>query len=196
MKIFRVLNLVIGLTLIMMGIVEAQTKVVVIPLDGGRVEIRGVWKGQWETGVSYETSDMVSFSGSSYIAINGHQAGSSNFPPNEQFWNVVAKSGDRGDKGDIGLTGPQGPVGPRGPAAELTGFWATAINDSVLLDACSFTCNNGGFSAFAAANPSGYVCRASGGKLGRSILKRSGNGQGVWDCGNDGRLAQCWCIVI
>jgi hypothetical protein len=67
------------------------------------------WQGEW-TGANGTTNDVVSYNGSTYIAI----ADSPGEPPtNTMYWDLLAA------KGADGATGPTGPTGPA-PAAPFT----------------------------------------------------------------------------
>jgi len=83
------------------------------------------WRGQWQCcATPYATNDVVSFQGTSYIAI--HNINSSNAPSIDSTnWNLVAAAGAAGATGPMGPQGPAGPqgatglqgaVGPAGPA--------------------------------------------------------------------------------
>lgn len=98
-----------------------------------------------------------------------------------------------GAPGPSGPAGPQGQPGPAGPAAELTGFWSPALNSTNYINACLNTCKFGSIPASAAANASGYVCKASDGRMDTYVTTNAGSA--YVSCGTKGRLAQCWCIV-
>ena len=92
------------------------------------------WLGDWETNVQYQVNNAVSYEGSSYLCIQSHLSSSSNSPPNESKWRVIAKKGSVGsipahewdgtkirfqnDDGSWGsfvdLLGPPGPQGEQG----------------------------------------------------------------------------------
>lgn len=75
-----------------------------------------VWRGAWSASTDYSANDVVSYGGSSWIALDSNtnstpQSGSSD-------WDLVAQKGDTGPqgvKGDTGAQGPQGNTGPQGP---------------------------------------------------------------------------------
>ena len=80
------------------------------------------FRGTYIKGTSYATNDVVTFSGSSYIAL----AGNANVDPtgntaSASDWAVLAAAGTAGatglagPQGPIGATGPVGPVGATGP---------------------------------------------------------------------------------
>ena len=88
----------------------------VIPLGADvNIEAPIQWQGEWKEGTSYKTGDGLQHNGSSYICLQGHAASTSNAPPSESFWSLMATKGDKGDQGAIGPQGIQGPVGATGP---------------------------------------------------------------------------------
>lgn len=58
------------------------------------------WKGTFVAGTVYYINDVVSYSGSTYIAVQG---GTSTNPSISSMWALMSQ------KGDIGATGPAGP---------------------------------------------------------------------------------------
>jgi hypothetical protein len=77
--------------------------------------------GPWDASLNYKINDVVSFNGSSWVAVQNIVAGS---PDPEHFadWNLMAKKGDKGDsgpQGPMGPIGPTGPAGPQGPQGEV-----------------------------------------------------------------------------
>ena len=91
---------------------NAHNKVVVIPLGGDDHYM--YWQGDWAEGKSYKQGDGVQIDGSSYVCIKGHISSSTNYPPYETLWELIAAEGATGPKGDTGDTGPQGPQGEQG----------------------------------------------------------------------------------
>lgn len=86
-------------------------------------------RGEWESAVAYETNDVVSYNGNSYIARNA--VTSATPPPSDSAnWQisggqgpagkqgVQGERGDKGAKGDPGAQGPQGEQGIQGPQGE------------------------------------------------------------------------------
>lgn len=83
-------------------------------------------KGVYDSGVTYNTGDSVSYGLSSYIAIIETTG---NLPTNPTYWQILAVGaqgiqgiqgvqgvkGDTGDTGPEGIQGIQGQVGPQGP---------------------------------------------------------------------------------
>src|SRR5919204_175333 len=88
------------------------------------------FQGPWDASLNYKLNDVVSFNGSSWVAIQNIVSGS---PDPEHFagWNLMAKKGDQGDpgpqgpmgpqglQGEVGAQGPQGDVGPQGPQGPM-----------------------------------------------------------------------------
>jgi hypothetical protein len=64
-----------------------------------------VWKGEWDSGATYVTTDVVQYLGTSYIALSGN----TNVEPGTDggvTWDVVAAAGSGGGGGG-GFTHPQ-----------------------------------------------------------------------------------------
>ena len=95
---------------------HGEDRIVVIPL-GAEVNIEAPikWQGEWTEGTLYKTGDGLQYNGSSYICLQGHAASTSNAPPNDSFWSLMATKGNKGDEGSIGPQGIPGPVGAAGP---------------------------------------------------------------------------------
>jgi hypothetical protein len=71
-----------------------------------------VWRGAWSNGTAYSVNDLVSYGGSTWIAIasgTAHQPDSS-----PTFWQVVASKGDTGPTGATGAAGDDGAGVPSG----------------------------------------------------------------------------------
>lgn len=109
------------------------------------------WRGAYSSATYYAVDDVVSYGGSSYIAI----VASNNRTPSAQpsFWSPVSVKGDtgatgpqgptgptgpqgwtgaqgsQGPKGDTGATGPQGPQGPQGPKGGFDLYQGVLINE-------------------------------------------------------------------
>lgn len=72
------------------------------------------WQGTWNSGTAYVFNDGVTFSGTSYIAL---QSGTNKQPDtNPTYWQLVAQKGDTGATGATGSTGPAGSTGATGAA--------------------------------------------------------------------------------
>ena len=97
-------------------VTHGEDRVVVIPL-GSEVNIEAPikWQGEWTEGTSYKIGDGLQYNGSSYICQQGHAASTSNAPPNDSFWSLMATKGNKADEGSIGPQGIPGPVGAAGP---------------------------------------------------------------------------------
>jgi hypothetical protein len=75
------------------------------------------WRGPWNYYLAYATKDVVTYDGTTYIAL----APSANnpAPPNSPGeWAVLASRGAQGTQGPIGLTGGQGVQGIQGPKGD------------------------------------------------------------------------------
>lgn len=72
----------------------------------GRVSI--VPKGEWNSVTSYTKLDIVTYEGSSYLAL---QNNTNKAVSNTTYWQLVAEKGDQGEKGDTGDTGETGVTG-------------------------------------------------------------------------------------
>lgn len=83
-----------------------------------------IWKGAWSGAMAYSVDDVVSYQGTTYIAI---QAGTNKNPATQtSFWSVMAQKGDTGPTGDAGPAGADG-FAPRQVASLTT---ASISNDS------------------------------------------------------------------
>ena len=86
-------------------------------------------KGEYDNSVTYNKLDIVTYNGSSYIAIQETTTG--NVPTNTYYWNLLAEKGDtgekgdKGDKGDQGVQGIQGVQGPQGEAFNIYKTYST-----------------------------------------------------------------------
>ncbi len=70
------------------------------------------WRNAWSSAASYQPTDAVSFSGSSYVCIAANTNKEPDISPAN--WQLLAQIGAQGPQGVIGLTGPQGPQGAQG----------------------------------------------------------------------------------
>ena len=89
-----------------------------IGLPGQSLNFRGLW----DVGNSYQPFDVVSFNGSSYVAIfenMGITPGDNPLTGPNIFWKLIAAKGDKGDKGIQGIQGIQGLAG----AMPVFGEW-------------------------------------------------------------------------
>jgi hypothetical protein len=71
------------------------------------------FRGAWSSASAYKANDVVTASGSSYLAL----AASTDKPPasNPALWALLAKAGAKGATGPTGPRGSRGPTGPAGP---------------------------------------------------------------------------------
>ena len=72
-----------------------------------------VWRGAWQSDVSYVEKDLVEFGGSTYVCIAETSGTSTPIDPTN--WQLFADKGANGDDGAQGPAGPQGPAGTPGP---------------------------------------------------------------------------------
>lgn len=81
-------------------------------------------RGAFRSSTSYSAGDVVTFQGSSFVALKSTTGVA---PPTPSTWALVAQAGARGPAGAQGPAGPtgatgpagaQGPAGPAGPAGE------------------------------------------------------------------------------
>ena len=73
------------------------------------------WKGPWLAADLYSKNDVVSYLGSSYVALADHLATEPGTAHSN--WDLLAAQGLRGSIGPVGpqgLVGPAGPIGPQG----------------------------------------------------------------------------------
>jgi hypothetical protein len=105
------------------------------------------WEGEWNSGAYYNTGDVVSRYGSSYVSnFQGSGAGNQGNPPESTpiYWTLVAQAGSQGIQGD---TGPQGPQGDPGSDASVTysnvtgalGFTPANVNGDTFTGKVNFT---------------------------------------------------------
>lgn len=91
----------------------------------GRVSV--VPKGEYVGGATYTKLDIVTYNGSSYIALKDTSAS----PIDTTAWQLVASKGDtgekgaKGDKGDKGATGATGATGAKGDKGDKGDTGAT-----------------------------------------------------------------------
>jgi len=79
-----------------------------------------VWRGAWQSDVSYVEKDLVEFGGSTYVCIAETSGTSTPIDPTN--WQLFADKGANGDDGaqgpasarSAGTPGPMGPAGPQG----------------------------------------------------------------------------------
>jgi hypothetical protein len=89
-----------------LGIQNGSTKRILIEsLKGAKGDPSGPFLGEWVDDVYYSINDIVTYNGSSFIAISSSV---NEQPQSGMFWNVLAKKGDPGLQGEIGLTGNGG----------------------------------------------------------------------------------------
>lgn len=82
-----------------------------VPEDGS---IATSYQGEWIASVPYATNDVVTSSGSSYVALQDNLA----VPPYTlgPYWGILAEAGATGPTGATGATGQTGATGAQGPA--------------------------------------------------------------------------------
>jgi hypothetical protein len=74
------------------------------------------WLGEWDATLTYETNQIVSYLGSSWIALRRN---SGQLPQAGADWNLLAQKGDVGVQGERGERGAEGPQGIQGlPGAD------------------------------------------------------------------------------
>ena len=71
------------------------------------------YTGTFNSSASYAVNDVVTYNGSTYVAIATNQGPNNTTPDVNAAWNLVAAEGATGPAGPAG--GPQGPAGPAGP---------------------------------------------------------------------------------
>ena len=78
------------------------------------------FRNTFDPSATYAVNDVVSYSGTSYVAITT-SAGPNNPTPdnNNEAWSVMAQQGAAGTPGAAGATGPQGPQGPQGVSGSI-----------------------------------------------------------------------------
>jgi hypothetical protein len=86
---------------------------------GATGPVGATWRGTWDITTSFVARDVVSYAGSSYIAVADNTGSQPDLSPTE--WSLVAQAGDTGTagaQGPQGEVGPQGPVGSAGPQGD------------------------------------------------------------------------------
>jgi collagen type VII alpha len=76
-----------------------------------------IFKAAWSSGTTYVVDDVVTYQGSTYLALLAN----TNFAPdsNPAKWSVLAQKGATGPTGVTGPTGPQGATGTTGPTGAI-----------------------------------------------------------------------------
>ena len=73
------------------------------------------FRSGFDNSVAYAINDVVSYNGSSYVAISANQGPNNPTPDgNTAAWSLMAQQGSAGAAGPQGPQGPQGPTGPPG----------------------------------------------------------------------------------
>lgn len=83
-------------------------------IDDGSVwhRVNPVSKGAWSSSAAYQSLDLVTYGGSTWLALTG----STNVTPAEGgYWTLFAAKGDTGAQGPQGIQGVQGTTGAQGP---------------------------------------------------------------------------------
>lgn len=71
-----------------------------------------MWRGIWNSSVSYDRHDGVYHNGNSWIS---NVATTGTEPGNDPAWDIWIEKGEEGPTGPTGPSGPSGPSGPIGP---------------------------------------------------------------------------------
>lgn len=102
----------IGILAISSLLKEGKAAVAAVEVNGGGNSSLS-WKGTYDPALTYQVNDVVSNSGSSFVAINAIGAG--NVPSlSSTDWKLIAQKGDQGVQGIQGVQGPAGSQGPAG----------------------------------------------------------------------------------
>ena len=84
-----------------------------------------VGKGEFNVSTRYEALDIISYIGSSYLVI---APCTGIYPPNENYYMLLASKGDtgaRGERGQTGATGAKGEKGDTGTGLDIKGTYAS-----------------------------------------------------------------------
>src|SRR5947199_180968 len=126
--------------------------------------------GAWNAGIHYQAGDVVTFGGSSWIAlgVNSGQQPSTLSP----VWTVTAQQGPAGPQGSQGVPGPQGGAGPQGPqgAAGTTGPAGqngSSVAAQALAPSDTRCAGYGGFEVIQDGATMGILCNGMTGPQGR-----------------------------
>ena len=91
--------------------------------------------GDYSAGTEYTTGDVVTYEGSSYVAITGTTG---NLPTNATYWQLMAAKGATGNNGEAGSKGDKGDQGNPGVVQSVNGqSIATVVLDPDDLDDAS-----------------------------------------------------------
>jgi hypothetical protein len=131
------------------------------------------WEGYWDTGVTYQTYDVVlddsNGTSTSYVLIDGPLT--SDTPPafDTVHWIALATAGAPGTQGPIGPSGvdgntgpqgPQGPVGPQGPIGATGPQGEPGTPGSVIYQQTSIEFTSGTVAAFSDQTINQYIIPA------------------------------------
>jgi hypothetical protein len=85
-------------------------------------------QGEWNYATVYNTNDVVSYNGSSYVALANNDGEQ---PDVTGFWNLIASKGDQGNQGTQGYQGNQGFQGNQGYQGDrgFQGYQGSQGND-------------------------------------------------------------------
>ena len=82
------------------------------------------FRNAFDTSVTYGVNDVVTYAGSTYVAIAKNQGGGT--PDKDpSTWTLMAQQGAAGNPGATGPQGPIGPFGPQGPQGQTGPAGAT-----------------------------------------------------------------------
>jgi hypothetical protein len=73
------------------------------------------FRNAFDPSATYAVNDVITYSGSTYVAIAANQGPSNSNPDVNPAWALMAQQGATGPAGAAGGTGPQGMQGPQGP---------------------------------------------------------------------------------
>jgi hypothetical protein len=73
------------------------------------------FRNAFDPSATYAVNDVITYSGSTYVAIAPNQGPSNSNPDVNPAWALMAQQGAAGPAGAAGGTGPQGMQGPQGP---------------------------------------------------------------------------------
>ena len=144
----------------------------------GRVALK--YKGEYSSEITYKVLDVVSYEGSSYVAI---KETTGNLPTNTTYWGQMAQKGAKGDagpQGETGEKGDQGNIGQRGPQGYT---YTPSVSEEGVLS----WSNDGGLS-----NPTAVSVRGPKGETGSKGEQGQAGPKG--EKGEKGEKSYIWCM--
>jgi hypothetical protein len=132
------------------------------------------FRNAFDSGTSYVVNDVVSYNGSSYVAIAPNQPPNNPTPDQNPAWSLMAQSGapgtagatgSQGPAGAPGATGAQGPAGPQGSQGTQGAQGTPGAQGAPGQQGPQGNTGPAGVSVMAFTEPAGQNCSGGGVKL-------------------------------